>query len=126
MGHLVTTRTSPQEPRIELRKSGSRSGPRGKSPETEYEVILDGVVVGTVAKRYRESWRQLPSGVRYGMRGHTVQWDTSAVGWQPYVLDGAGSVSFHRMYDGRTRKDAVDYVVRRWWEAVAAAVAVGL
>lgn len=41
---------------------------------TRYEVWLGDQVIGHVFSRKVESWRQLPSGVRYGLRGTPTEW----------------------------------------------------
>lgn len=40
-----------------------------------YAVLLDGREIGTVRSRRTESWRTLPSGVRYGLRGRPKHWE---------------------------------------------------
>jgi hypothetical protein len=51
--------------------------------ETTYQVVVDGVVIGEVSSHRTESWRQLPSGVRYSLRGRPLHWEAEAVGWLP-------------------------------------------
>lgn len=44
-------------------------------PPTAYEVYDGDRFLGKVRSRSRESWRQLPSGVRYGFRGYARNWE---------------------------------------------------
>lgn len=43
--------------------------------QTAYVVEVEGHIVGSVTSHRTESWRSLPSGVRYGYRGSPKHWE---------------------------------------------------
>jgi hypothetical protein len=51
-----------------------RPAPRRETDARAYEVFHEGEYIGEVFSFREESWRQLPSGVRYGLRGRPKYW----------------------------------------------------
>lgn len=65
-----------------------------------YEVRLaDGTLIGSVERDEEESWRTMPSGVRYGFRGMHRYWRA--------ILPGGGYVG----YRWDTRKGAANRLI---------------
>jgi hypothetical protein len=63
--------------RIEAQSYNSSRSARHRP--TAYRVLADGVEIGRVFSRSRESWRTLSSGVRYSFRGYSRTWHVEAV-----------------------------------------------